>query len=208
MVDVYYYVPSTDTENAVECGLKISRWYEKEVKIAGENKKCISALLNPKDDIEKYKSSEYECLKLELAPHYCFVADSHLYRVGHRFETAMRMYAGSIIPIENYIFGSYRKPEVLVTTTPIAGQISILNKKLDLPVLFDNSEELYINNIMETFKEEHDDFNDVLLYYFYCKLSEEGSADKIEDEERKIALFLDRKKEKVITLKIPDISTY
>ena len=33
MVEVYYYVPIEELENAVECGLKLSKWYDKEVLI-------------------------------------------------------------------------------------------------------------------------------------------------------------------------------
>ena len=48
MVEVYYYVPIEELENAVECGLKLSKWYDKEVLIGLERTKCISALLNLK----------------------------------------------------------------------------------------------------------------------------------------------------------------
>ncbi|MCX7920789.1 MAG: hypothetical protein N3B21_02010 [Clostridia bacterium] len=208
MVEVYYYIPVNEVDNAVECGLKLSKWAEKEVTIDGESRKCISALLNPKDDMEKYKSADYKCVKLELPHKYCFMADRHLYEVGKKSPTVMDMYTGSIIPIENYIFGSYRLPECLVITTVIAGQISILGKRLDSPVLFNNSEELYINNIIESYKEEHDDFNDCLLYNFYCKLAEIGKADKIEDTDNKIAVFIDRARRRAFTIKTPNIYDY
>lgn len=207
-MEVYFYIPANEAENTVECGLKLSRWFDKEVVIGGSVRKCISALLNPKDDIVKYRSGEYRCLKLDVNTNYCFVADKYLYEVGLSFSQVMDMYTGSVIPVENYIFGQYRLPECLVTSTVIAEQISILDKRLDSPVLFDNSEDLYINNIVETYKEEHNDFNDVLLYYFYSKLAEIGKADKIEDSDKSIAVFFDKHKEKVFTLRVPDISKY
>jgi hypothetical protein len=64
MVEVYYYIPVEEAENAVECGLKLSRWFEKEVMLNGESKKCISTLLNPRDDLNKFKSAEMNCIKL------------------------------------------------------------------------------------------------------------------------------------------------
>lgn len=208
MVDIYYYLPVNEVDNAVECGLRLSKWSEKEIFIDGEVKKCISALLNPRDDMSKYRSEYYRCVKLELPENYCYVADGSLYLAGLGSTKAMDMYKGSIIPVKNYIFGSYRLPECLVVTTVISGQISILSKKLDSPVLYDNSEELYINNIMETYKEIHSDFSDCLLYNFYSKLAEIGKADKIEDNEKKIAVFFDKKREKAFTVKIPDMSKY
>lgn len=208
MVEVYYYIPAGEVENAVECGLKLSEWYDKEVVIAGHSKKYISALLNPKDDMERYKSADYKCLKLELAPNYCFVADRYLYQVGINIPEVMDMYRESIISIEDYIFGSYRLPECLVASTIIGGHISILNKRLDSPVLFDNSEELYINNIIETYKEEHDHFIDAMLYYFYCSLAARGSFDKFEDTGRKIAVFVNKRSGKAYTIKVPDMDRY
>ena len=208
MIEVYYYVPAGAAGELVECGLKLSAWFNKEVVINGDMKKCISALLNPKDDMTKYRSDLYSCVKLEVEPRHCYVADRALYEAGLKHDDVMNMYTGSIISIENYLFGSYRSPECLITGTVIAGHISILNKKLDSPILFDNSEELYINNIMETYRENNESFNDTLMYYFYCKLAEIRKVDKIEDMESKTAVFFDNSREKVVTIKIPDISKY
>jgi len=82
MVEVYYYIPKEEVENAVECGLKLSEYFDKEVVIGNTRQKCISALLNPKDDMEKYRSESLRCVKLELPPEYCFVADKYLYEIG------------------------------------------------------------------------------------------------------------------------------
>ena len=208
MVEVYYYLPVGEVENAVECGIKLSRWFDKEVEINGDTKKCIAAFLNPKDDIEKYKSADLKCVKLELDPKYCFVADKFLHNVSRSFPKALELFNQSIIPIEKYIFGSYRIPECLVLSTIIAGQVEVLDKRLDSPVLFGNSEELYINNIVESYREEYDDFNDAMLYSFYCKLVEAGKMEIIEDSEKKIAVFIDKEKGKNYTIMIPDMGKY
>jgi hypothetical protein len=208
MVEVYYYLPVNEVDNAVECGLKLSKWFEKEVVIHGESKKCITAFLNPKDDIEKYRSPDLKCVKLELEEKYCFVADKFLYQVGLNFQKAMELYNESILPIEKYIFGSYRLPECLVTSTIIMGQVLVMDKRMDSPILFDNSEELYMNNIIETNKEEYDDFNDAMLYAFYCRLAETGRIIRIEDEKNKIAVFFDKLKGKTYTIKVPDMEKY
>ncbi|MCX7708749.1 MAG: hypothetical protein N2484_02750 [Clostridia bacterium] len=208
MVEVYFYLPVDKVGEVVECGLKLSDWYSKEIVINGDVKKCLSALLNPKDDIEKYKSNDYKCVKLELSPNYCFAADKYLYVAGQNSPKVMEMYHDSIIPVKEYIFGSYRLPECLVTSTVIAGHISVLDKRLDSPILFDNSEDLYINNILEAYKEEHDDFIDCLLYNFLAKLAETGKVDKIEDTENKIAIFIEKGSNKGFTVKIPDFGLY
>lgn len=114
MVEVYYYVPQDKVRDSIECGLKLSQWYEKEVQIEFENKKCLCALLNPRDDMDKYKSPDYKCLRLELYPEYCYVADKSLYELGLQHDEVMKLYMDSIIPIKDYIFGMYRLPECLL----------------------------------------------------------------------------------------------
>jgi len=208
MVEVYYYIPAQKVNDAVECGLKLSVWYDKETIIEGSSRKCITALLNPKDDMEKYMSSDYRCVKLEIDQKYCYVADRYLYQIGLSEPQVMEMYIESIIPVQDYIFGSYRLPECLVTSTVIGGHISVLNKNIDSPVLFDNSEELYINNIVEMYKENHNDFINDMLYYFYCNLTMCGKYEKYEDKERKAAAFIDKNSKKVYSIKIPDMGSY
>ncbi|TYQ16839.1 UNVERIFIED_CONTAM: hypothetical protein Cloal_3414 [Acetivibrio alkalicellulosi] len=203
MVEVYYYVPVEQVENAVECGLKLSKWYEKEVRIGLDKKKCMSALLNPKDDMVKYKSDALRCVKLEIYPRYCYVADRYLYEVGLTHSEVMQLYLESVMPIENYTFGLYRLPECLVTTTVIGEQISILDKRLDSPILFDNSEDLYINNIIEDYKGIYPNFNDMMLYYFYSYLVEKEKLKRYEDED--VVVFVDKEIERPFAIKKPPI---
>ncbi len=207
MVDVYCYLPSSEVNDVVECGLKLSRWFDREVRIEGETRKCISTLLNPRDDMEKYKSTQYKCIKLEVHPQYCYAADRCLYLLGLDNSQIMELYMSTITPIGKYVFGSYRLPECLITSTVISEQMSVLNKRLDSPILFDSSEELYINNIIESYKEEHRNFNDTLLYYFYCSLAAAGKLDRIDDTGRQVAVFLEKERGKAYTIKIPDKDT-
>lgn len=208
MVEVYFYIPAQDADNTVECGLKLSRWFDREVEIAGEMTKCMAALLNPKDDMDRYRSEDYRSLKLQLEPRYCFVADRYLYEVGLDVPEVMELYRRSITPVESYIFGSCRLPECLVTSTVIPGYISILNKKLDSPILFDSSEDLYINNVIEAYKEVHDDFNDTMLYFFYNRLSEMGKMQKIEDRQRGVTVFLEASTRKTRVVRNPDMEKF
>lgn len=202
MVEVYYYVPQDKFKNSVECGLKLSEWFEKEVNVESEQKKCFSALLNPKDDMVKYKSGNYKCLKLELYPRYCFAADKYLYDIGLNNTEVMKLYIDSIMPIENYTFGMYRLPECLVTSTVIPEQISVLDKRLDSPILFNSSEELYINNVVEDLKQEYDDLNDRLLYCFLLGRVSKGELDMVEDGKDLVA-FIDKTSKRSFTIKKP-----
>jgi hypothetical protein len=208
VVEVYLYLPAEKTDVAVECGIKLSEWYSREVEIDGEIKKCITALLNPRDDYEKYTSAGFKCLKLEVPPKHCRIADTLLYKAGLSHPEAMDLYRHSIMPIEDYTFGSYRLPECLITSTILGDQISLPGKGLDSPVLYSNSQELYFNNLLEGMKEVHDDLNDTLLYFFFKKLCEEGKAKGIEDPTNGLAVFTYAGDGRTYTLKIPDMGGY
>jgi len=208
MVEVYFYIPVQRADNAVECGMKLSEWYSREVELEGERKKCISALLNPRDDHERYMSQDHRCLKLEVQSKYCFAADSLLYEPGLVYPEVMEMYKHSIIPIEKYTFSDYRLPECLITSTIIGENIRVLGRGLDTPVLYNNSQELYFNNILEDFREEHDDFDDSLLYHFFKRLHMDGKVNCIEDSKSGLAVFRDNRKNRTYTLKIPNMGRY
>lgn len=208
MVEVYFYIPAELAENAVECGMKLSEWYSREIEIQGEKKKCITALLNPRDDHERYASPAYSCLKLEVQPKYCFVADSLLYEAGLAYPEVMDMYRLSVVPIGQYAFGDYRLPECLITSTILGDQIGAAGKGLDTPILYNNSQELYFGNIFEAFKESHDDFRDALLYHFFRRLCAEGKAACVEDNAKRLAVFRDNREGRIYTLRIPDMEKY
>lgn len=208
MVEVYFYLPAENAANAVECGLKLSEWYSREILIEDTVRKCIAALLNPRDDMKKYMSSEYKCIKMEIMPKYCFVGDSLLYLTGIENKEAMDMYLNSIVPVEKYSFGSFRLPECLITSTVIGEYISVLDKRLDSPILYNNSEELYVGNIIEDFKDKHDNFNDALLYSFFLKLSEMGNYRMIGSEGGSAAVFVNNRDGRTYTIRKPDLGSY
>ncbi|MFA6308778.1 MAG: hypothetical protein WC677_03405 [Clostridia bacterium] len=205
MADVFYYVSNIEVSNSVSCGLKLSEWGEKEVRVEGITRNCIRALLNPKDDIDKYKSDNFKCLRLDIKLRHCFVADSMLYRAGEENPEVMELYNESIVPAENYVFGTYRIPECLITSTVLSDQIEVLDKRIDLPILYDNSEDLYETNLIENYREEYGNFNDIMLYTFNLRLVEEGKVSMINDEKNGIAIFKNNRSKNIFTVKIPTL---
>jgi len=180
MPEVYYYVKSENVSNIIDCGLKLSTFHNKEVVIEDENKLCFSGLINPKDDLELYKSSLFTCLKIQVKTGKCFVADRFIYDIAQEQGLNMELYYKTIVPIEQYSFGSYRLPECLITTTILSEEASILDKRMDSPVIYSNSEELYINNILLELREKYAEIDDYLLYCFLDKLADLANLDKIE----------------------------
>jgi hypothetical protein len=203
MIEVYYFISTKDVENAVECGLKLSQWFDKEAIIFGEQRKCISALLNPKDDLEKYKSDAFTCLKIEMAINDCFIGDNALYQMGMQFPQVMDLYHKEIIMMEKYIFGSFRMPECLISSTIISDQISILDKWIDSPVIFGDSEDLYTTKMIEGYKDNQKEFYDTLIYHYYNHLTQEGMAQKVESLQSGMAVFVEKESGNVVTTRIP-----
>lgn len=203
MAPVYFYVPASEALSLAECGLKLSKWYGKETEIEGFKKRCICALLSPKDDQDRFEDGFYDCLMLDVPREYSFVAEKHLYDLGQSDQLSMEYYLKSIIPLKDYIFGSYRMPECLITTTVIPGQIKIMNRARDIPVLFNDSLELYLNNLTEAMGEKYRDFKEVSLYYYFNMLANRGKINKITGEETGLGVFVDDE-ERTYTIKVPD----
>ncbi len=189
MAEVYYYVKSENVANIVDCGLKLSSFYDKAVMIDGEERMCFSGLLNPKDDMDLYRSGEYTCLKIQVENEKCYVADKFIHDTVRDERLVMELYYNSIIPVNNYIFGTYRRPECLITTTILAGEAKLLDRRMDSPVIYANSEELYINNILQELRERHEETDDCLLYYFFDRLAGLSVLEKYENAETGTAVF-------------------
>ena len=167
MVNVYYYVLNQLADDIVFSGLSMSKWAGREVVLKGAPKKCIVAMLNPRDDMMLYKSPEHACIRISIPHDYCFVADKCLYEVGKIEPMVMKMYWDNLIPANEYKLGSFAKPEALITATVIPGRVAIADRKADaLSVVGDNTE-LYLSNHIESLQDEQEDIKNELLYHYY-----------------------------------------
>lgn len=132
---VYYFSKTSETNNFFKYGIKLSQNYDKEININGYLSKCLCAFLNPKDDMIKFESSDYHCLKLDIEDSYAKIIDSFLLD-----DSSL---GPKTIDLNKYIFGTYKNPEVLITTSVLPEKISLLNRDIDVPIMFDNSRDLY-----------------------------------------------------------------
>ena len=176
-MEVYYYIPENEKTDALSCGIKLSVKTDKKVPINSRPTSCISTLLNPKDDLEKYNSPLFACLKFELKPQYCFIADRALYGCDNTAE----LYAKSIISPDCYNFGIYRFPECLITCTILPDNISLASKIIGTPILYNSSEELYLNRLIAELREKHENFDDAILSLYFDSLVTKDKLVKIEN---------------------------
>ena len=133
---IYYYTKNENLPIFLKYGIRLSKNFNKELNVNGYTKPFLIGLLNPKDDIAKYNSSEYTCLKLDIIDSHCKIID---YSILKNLENKQIEY----ISLEEYIFGTYKNPLVLIDTSIISDKISLYNKTMDIPILFDNSEDFY-----------------------------------------------------------------
>lgn len=209
MPALYFYVPAEKLEDVVDCGLKLSEWKSRHQATPwnGIERPCFVAYLNPSDDI-RHKDERFQCVKLDIPADYCAVADGDLYLLSLEHEELRQDYINSMVPLKDYIFGSFRLPECLVFTTVLSDQIRRFGKGLDEPILYENSSVLYINYILETYNDRFDDVNQALLYSFLTMQEQDGLVSCCRSSEKRLAVFYDREKNRRITVKIPDFNKF
>lgn len=135
MATIYFYVKSSKLNETLRYGIKLSQNFSHIIPIKNVEKKCMVGLLNPKDDIDKFNSDEYVCLKLNLYLEQCYIInDVSLVIPPKEYE---------IINIKDYKYGEFESPRVLFSCSILPEEITILNKTIDEPLLFDNSKDLF-----------------------------------------------------------------
>ena len=200
-MELYFYIPADEAAEAAECGLSLEGHFTGTYDINGDMKKCIVTLLNPKDDPEKYGSAAYACLCIRPDMRYSFVIDG----VVRAAEPELKQPA---LPLKDYIYGSLRLPECLITSTVIPGKVRIAGKVLDAPLLYDNSEDFFIECLFEKYRENEPGFLEDVLYRYFDALSsgENAKYEKFDGGPSVITVFKRIEDGAMMPLKKPDDS--
>lgn len=202
-MEVYFYVDAIAADSVLECGLKLSRWGTRDiVGLNGLEKKYIAGLINPKDDMDKYKDKKYKCLKIEVQSHECYMGDRYLYNAGVQNKAIMDIYVKTLLKADKYVIGMFRIPECLIGYTVLCEKISLLRKGMGTTLLYNSSEEVYINNLFETGKEQEENFLDIALYYYFLDMTKRGNMEVVLEESINTAVFTDKFSGKVYVTKI------
>ncbi len=178
----YFYIKKEDIIETCECGLKLSKWFDTEIIIDMFEKKAITAYLTPKDNIKKYNNPNYVCLKLELNSNKLFVVEKIYYELNKK-----SLYKESLILANKYIVGTYRFPVFVITHTVLGEYISILDKKRDIPVLYDNNEEMYLKAMYSKLEYLDSNFYDKAIYGY---LNNSSDYKKVDSESNKYEVFI------------------
>ncbi len=135
MAVVYYYAKNEALPIFLKYGIRLSKNYDVNLNINGYEKPYLIGLLNPKDDLNKYSSLENTCIKLDVLNNHLLVADFS----KELSSNVIKEYQ----EIDKYLFGTYLKPRVLIDTSIISDKISLYNRELDIPILYNNSEDFF-----------------------------------------------------------------
>jgi hypothetical protein len=209
MAVVYLYIPAQKLGDVIDCGLKLSEWKDRKQATpwSREARFCIRAFLHPADD-KRHEDPSFKCIKLDIPAEYCIVADNDLYQLSLEHPEFEKHYIDTMVHLDRYLFGSFRSPECLVFTTILSEQISPLEKGLGEPILYQSSETLYVNNLLERYNSRFDDINQVLLYSFLTLQRQNGCIEGLQSEEKGLAVFYDRAMNHPVIVPIPDFKKY
>ena len=122
MATIYFYVKSSKLNETLRYGIKLSQNFSHKIPIKEIEKKCMVGLLNPKDDINKFQSDEYVCLKLNLYPEQCYIINEVALVIPPKdYE---------VINLKDYKYGEFESPRVLFSCSILPEEITLLNKTM------------------------------------------------------------------------------
>ena len=150
MATIYFYVDSSKLNKIKSFGLKLSENFTHTIPINGLPKRVFVGLLNPKDDLSKYNSNAYTCLKVDLYLDQCYVINEVSLIITPRNGDY------GLIPLQDYSYGHYENPRVIFNSSILPEQIEILDDVMDEPILFENSKDLYYQLRLQKLVDEMD----------------------------------------------------
>ncbi|HOD93135.1 MAG TPA: hypothetical protein PLT91_02365 [Clostridia bacterium] len=182
----YFHVPNVKVKDAVAFGMKLSEYGDSFIKTGSGLKTVIVSYLCPADDIKKYNIPGYTCLCIDVPIEKTYVIEGAYLEM----ENANAL-AASLIKASDYRLGTYRKPLVLITTTIFSENIKVLGKFMDVPIIVDDSSELYLKSALEELENNDNHYYEKALSG-YLTVSED--ARKIGEKNGYIEYLLNNKK--------------
>ncbi len=137
MATIYFYVNSSKLDIIQRFGIKLSENYSHTIPINNLQKRVFVGLLHPKDDMFKYNSKDYTCIKVDIYPEHCYVLSEISLIIAPKDNNY------KLIPLNDYQYGYYESPRVVFNSSILPEQISLLDDVIDEPLPFESSKDLY-----------------------------------------------------------------
>ncbi len=128
----------------------------------------IAAFFHPEEPYVG-KDACNECLCAELPDNAVYVADAG---------RAADKIPDTLVPLEKYKLGTYRRPFIVVTCELTADKLSRRDPDRGLPLLFENSEKLYVDRCYSAAEDSDPGFKERALKAYYESLAASGRAVK------------------------------
>lgn len=178
MASVFIFLDNEYINDALECGIKLSEHGDVSIDIFGDKKKCMTGFLNPND---YDNSSNRSCMLCDIADKYCHVYEAALLEGGMTVDD--EVFKNTIIPYDRYSLGMYRKPRVAIHSTILPDAIRLQKRKYDIPMLYTNSEQLYVDMKFEQLCDSYENYKELMIGMMYQKFGKEigYSLNKLSD---------------------------
>lgn len=152
--NVYLYVKKDEVIKCIKYGMKLSEYSNVSFNNGVISKKGILAYISPKDS-NKYFSDNYDILRVKTDELNIFVNNSSLVESteGKTFNYT------EMCNLSDYKLGTFINPELVICSTILPEYIFKYNRIIDVPLLIDNSKELYLEKELEENNEKN--FNDL-----------------------------------------------
>ena len=190
---VFYFTKIDSAEEVMDCGIKLNQYFEREITVNEFKKRFLLTYLHPADST-KFSDDTYKAVKIKAPDDTSYIAEGALYD-----EENMSLYESSLVPIREYRLGTYRKPECLIQCTLLPHQIEDFDRRRDEPILYDCSENLYLNRVLYKVREEFSFFDDLALERYYDVLVEEGKY--IKEECNRFNVYINNDDNEIITIR-------
>ena len=200
---IYFYIPAAEAEEAAECGISLERYATGTVRVGGVEKKFLTAFLHPKDDPEKFGSPDHACIQIEADERYVYISDGAVREAAESEGRLAGAFDAMAVPLKEYIFGSFRKPVCMVVSTVLPENASIAGKVMGSPLIYNDSEEFFVECLFEKMRGADEGFVEKALYRFMNDLAARGKAEKFESRKSGTAVFRLPDSTEFIPLKIP-----
>ncbi len=146
--NVYIYVKKEKITDCIKYGMKLSEYSNVSFCFGNSIKKGIVSYFSPKDS-NKYFNDNYDILRIKTDELNIFVHNSSIVEPSENIV----FNSTEMCDINKYELGQYINPELVIYSTILPEFIYKYNRIIDVPLLVDNSKELYLNKELEEFNE-------------------------------------------------------
>jgi hypothetical protein len=150
--NVYLYVKKDKLIDCIKYGMKLSEYTNASFYKGTSLKKGIIAYISPKDTSD-YLNEGYDILRIKTDELSIYVNNSSIVESCEN----IRFNFCEMCILDNYALGEFINPKLIICSTILPEYIYKYNRIIDVPLLVDNSKDLYLSRELEEINERKSD---------------------------------------------------